>query len=268
MDNPYIPKVVRIERISGEAPDIKTISLRYTSNFIPGQFLEVSSFGIGEAPISISSAPHEEFLQISFKRIGSVTEGLFALKKDDILGIRGPFGKGFPIEQLEGKNLIFIAGGVGMAPLGGLLKFILHKREDKFGHITLLYGSRSPGEMLYKRDLKKWARSVKVILTVDSADTRWRGRVGVVPQLLNEAAIDPLTTKAIICGPTIMMRFATAKLLELGMKPSDIIVSLERCMKCGMGKCGHCYIGDKFVCRDGPVFTCEELDNIVPGEAL
>jgi len=268
MDNPYIPKVTRIKRVSKETPDIKTISLKYPLDFIPGQFLEVSCFGIGEAPISISSGPDEKLLQISFKCIGSVTEGLFNLKNKDSIGIRGPFGEGFPLEQLEGKNLIFIAGGMGMAPLRSVLKFILSKKENRFGDIILLYGSRSPGDMLYKKELERWGKYIKVMLTVDTADSGWKGRVGVVTQLLNEIKIDPLTTKALLCGPAVMMRFATARLTELGMKPSDIILSLERYMKCGIGKCGHCYLGDKFVCRDGPVFTYAELNNVIPGEVL
>ncbi len=284
MDNPYIPKVFRIARVSQETPDIKTISIRYQLDFLPGQFLEVSCFGIGEAPISISSKPHEEFLKISFKCIGSVTKGLFNLKRNDSLGIRGPFGKGFPLEQLEGKNLIFIAGGVGLAPLSSLLKFILSQKEHKFGDSTslttnpersrricdmaLLYGSRTPEDMLYKKDLESWAKYLKVLLTVDTVNSGWKGRVGVVTQLLNEIKIDLLKTKAILCGPGIMMRFATARLVELGMKPADIILSLERHMKCGVGKCGHCYIADKFVCRDGPVFTYEELNSLIPQEIL
>ena len=268
MDNLFIPKVVRIEQVSGETPDIKTISLKYPLDFIPGQFMEVSCFGIGEAPISISSSPREELLKISFKRIGSVTEGLFNLKKNDALGLRGPFGRGFPLEQIEGKNLIFIAGGVGLAPLRSLLKFILSRKNKPFDNIILLCGSRAPQDMLYKKDLEMWSEYIKVLLTVDSAPASWKGKVGVVTQLLNEITIDPLTTKALLCGPAIMMRFAAARLVELGMKPVDILLSLERYMKCGMGKCGHCYIADKFVCRDGPVFTLHELNSLVPVEML
>lgn len=268
MDNPYIPKVVRIECVSQETQDVKTVCLKHQLDFIPGQFLEVSCFGIGEAPISISSGPQEKLLQITFKSIGSVTESIFNLKSKDSIGIRGPFGKGFPLQQLEGKNLIFIAGGVGLAPLRSLLKFILSKQENKFGSIVFLYGCRTPQDMLYKKDLENWAKYIQVLLTVDNPDARWKGRVGVVTQLLNEIKIEPLLTKAILCGPAIMMRFATARLVELGIQPSDIILSLERHMKCGVGKCGHCYIADKFVCRDGPVFTYEDLNSLVPMEIL
>ncbi len=268
MDNPYIPKVIRIEHVSEDAPNTKTLCLKYPLDFIPGQFMEVSCFGIGEAPISISSGPGEELLKISFKRVGSVTEGLFNLKKNDTLGIRGPFGRGFPIESIEGKNLIFIAGGMGLAPLRSLLKFIFSKKNKPSGNITLLCGSRTPQDMLYKKDLGNWSEHIKVLLTVDSANASWKGRIGVVTKLLNEITIDPLTTKALLCGPGIMMRFATARLVELGMNPPDIILSLERYMKCGVGKCGHCYIADKFVCRDGPVFSYEELNSLIPLEIL
>lgn len=268
MKNTLIPKVVRIARISQETRDIKTISLEYPLDFLPGQFLEVSCFGIGEAPISISSSPNERLLKLTFKNMGSVTGGLFNLKAGDPLGIRGPFGNGFPLKELEGKNIILVAGGVGMAPLSSLLKFLLAKKEEGFKDITLLYGSRSPRDMLYEKELDTWAKSVKVLLTVDNADSKWRGRVGVVTQLLDEIKISPLTTRAVICGPGIMMRFTAARLLELGLRPADIILSLERHMKCGVGKCGHCYIADKFVCRDGPVFTYEELNKLVPVENL
>lgn len=266
MDNPYIPKVVRVERIFKETPDIKTVSLRYHVDFIPGQFLQVSSFGAGEAPISISSSPYEEFLKVTFKRVGSVTGNLFKLKKNDVIGLRGPFGNGFDLGQMEGKNLILIAGGVGLAPMRSLIKFILQGGKHRFGSIRLLYGSRTPGDMLYKKELKEWAKHINVMLTIDSIDRQWKGRVGVVPKLLNEIIIDPLTTKAIVCGPSLMMRFTTAKLLELGMEPLNIVLSLERHMKCGIGKCGHCYVGEKFVCTSGPVFTRKELNEIVPGE--
>jgi len=268
MDNPYIPRVVRILRIQKETPDIKTFSLECPMDFSCGQFLEVSSFGTGEAPISISSSPGEKFLQISFKRVGCVTEGLFNLKKNDYLGIRGPFGNGFPIEQLESKDIIFIAGGVGLAPLKSLLKFIICAKRIKTGNITLLYGARTAQDMLYKKELEVWAKQIKVLLTVDTPSCGWKGRVGVVTLLLDEIKINSLKTKAILCGPEIMMRFVSAKLIELGVNTADIVLSLERQMKCGMGKCGHCYIADKFTCVDGPVFTRAELDGLVPTEII
>ena len=268
MDNPYIPKAVRIARVSSQTPDIKTILLKHPLKFTPGQFLEVSCFGTGEAPISISSAPHEEFLQISYKSVGAVTKALFNLKVNDCIGIRGPFGKGFPVDQLEGKDLIFIAGGVGMAPLRSLIMSMLSEKKGKFGDIILLYGSRQPQDMLYKKELDAWGKRIKVALTVDKAAAGWKGRVGVVTGLLDDMGVNPLTAKAIICGPPVMMHFTVEKLLELGMKPSDVILSLERHMKCGVGKCGHCYVADKFVCQDGPVFTYEELNKLVPGEIL
>lgn len=268
MDNIYLPKVVKIERVFKETQDAKTFYLKYPLDFIPGQFLEVSCLGVGEAPISISSSPDEKLLKITFKRIGCVTTTLFNLKENDSVGVRGPLGNGFPIRELDGKDLIFIAGGIGIAPLRSLLKFLFSNKQYKANSITLLYGARSHRDLLYKRELRHWGKFIKVLLTVDKPDTDWIGRVGVVLELLNEIQIDPTGTKAFICGPEIMMRFTTARLMELGMKPSDIILSLERYMKCGVGKCGHCYISDKFVCRDGPVFTYEQLNNLIPMEIL
>jgi NAD(P)H-flavin reductase len=271
MDNAYIPKVVRIESVFKETPDVKTVSLKYPLDFIPGQFLEVSSFGVGEAPISISSDPCEKSLQISFRCVGKVTESLFNFKKGDSVGIRGPFGNGFPLKEMEGKDLVFIAGGIGIAPLRSLLKFILSQKEDKFGSLSFLYGARTPQDMLYKKDLINWAKQTKVLLTVDRVDKRdaaWEGPVGVATQLLDKITIDPFKTKAILCGPEKMMHFSTVRLLELGMRHQDIILSLERHMKCGVGKCGHCYTADKFVCRDGPIFTCAQLKSLVPKEDL
>lgn len=268
MDSIYIPKVVRIARVSAETPDIKTISIKYPLSFTPGQFLEVSCFGAGEAPISISSAPGEEFLQMSFKSAGAVTRALFDLEAGDCIGIRGPFGNGFPVGELKGRNLILIAGGVGMAPLRSLVKSALAGKDGPPDSIVLLYGSRSPQDMLYKKELKSWGGRIKVILTVDKASAGWRGRLGVVTGLLDEVKIDPLMSKAVICGPPVMMHFTVPKLLELNMKPSDIVLSLERHMRCGVGKCGHCYIADKFTCQDGPVFTYEQLSGLVPEEML
>ena len=284
MNDNYLPKLVRIERIVRETSDIKTFHFfisaiktlerfsqgqeRHLLDFIPGQFLEVSCFGKGEVPISICSSPEEKFIKISFRRVGRVTEGLFNLKEKDFLGIRGPFGNGFPIDRLKDKNLIFIAGGIGIAPLSSLLKFIIFKKQVRFDNITLLYGARTPQDVLYKKKLKEWGKCINVFLTVDKPDSKWSAKAGVVTQLINEVKFDPCKALAFICGPEIMMRFTTAKLIELGMEPSNIILSLERYMKCGIGKCGHCYVADKFVCRDGPVFSCEKISNLIPEQII
>jgi sulfite reductase subunit B len=270
MDTTYIPKDVRIERVINEAPDIKTFCFKYMLDYIPGQFLEVSCFGSGEAPISISSSPTEDFLKLSFKRIGRVTNGLFNLKKRDCIGLRGPFGNGFDISQLQGKDLLFIAGGIGHAPLRSLVKFILSKERNTFGRIIFLCGANCPMGLLFKKELNAWktSKELELLLTVDNSDSSWRGDVGVVTKLLDKIQINSSKTRVIMCGPEIMMHFAVPKLLKLGINPSDIILSLERYMKCGVGKCGHCYIGDTFVCRDGPVFTYERLNSIIPAEIL
>lgn len=263
MNCDYIPKVTRIKRIVNETPDVKTFYLDYPSSFMPGQFLEVSCFGIGEAPISISSCPEEEFLKITFRRAGAVTTGLFNLKQNYSIGIRGPFGKGFPVTEIEGKNLLFIAGGIGLAPLRSLIKYLLCRQRIEPVAITLVYGCRSPQELLYKREFSGLSKKINLILTVDTPDAAWKGNTGVVTEVLNKIKIIPSLTKAFICGPEIMMHFTTKKLKALGLAPADIILSLERHMRCGVGKCGHCYVGDKFVCRDGPVFTCEEYESMI-----
>lgn len=271
MDNAYVPSLIEITRCVQEAPGTKTFCLKYPLKFNPGQFLEVSCLGIGEAPISISSSPKEDFLKITFRRVGCVTTGLFNLKENDSLGIRGPFGNGFPLTQLEGKNLLFIAGGIGLAPLRSLLKLLLSNpqaQSRRIGNAFLLYGCRTPKEILYKKEIKQWRKFIQVLLTVDRADSKWTGKVGVVTQLLDEVKFEPQNSKAFVCGPEIMMRFTTQKLIKLEMKPADIILSLERKMQCGMGKCGHCYIADKFVCKDGPVFTYAQLNSLIPTEIL
>lgn len=268
MKNDYIPQVVKIERSVSQTPEIKTFYLKRALDFTPGQFLEVSYFGAGEAPISISSSPREESLRITFRRSGDVTKALFNLKKNDSLGIRGPFGNGFSLAGLEQKNLIFIAGGLGLAPLRSMLKFILARKDNRPKSIALLYGARSPQEMLYKKEFREWGKDVNLILTIDNPESGWSGRTGVVTELLNEIKIDPQNTIAYVCGPGIMIHFVSEKLLKLGIDSSNIIVSLERYMKCGVGKCGHCYIADKFVCRDGPVFSYRQLDHLIPAEIL
>ena len=266
MLNTYIPKIVKIERVVRETSDINTLYLKTAINFTPGQFIEVSCFGLGEVPISISSSPQEKSLMITFKRIGTVTGGLFNLKSGDCLGMRGPFGNGFSLEQLNGKDILLIAGGIGIAPLRSLFMTLLLKRKGN--NVTLLYGARSPEDMLYKNELAAWSKGMKVVIAVDKPNVQWRGRIGVVTQLLDEIQFEPAKTKAFVCGPEIMMRFTTARLIELGVPPANIILSLERYMKCGIGKCGHCYIADKFVCRDGPVFSYEQLNQLVPEEIL
>lgn len=268
MHSAYLPKLVKIERSVKETPDIKTFYLRKICNFSPGQFLEISCLGKGEAPISIASSPDEDYLKISFRRIGNVTNGLFELKQKNTIGLRGPFGNGFPLEKLRTKKLLFIAGGIGIAPLRSLLKFLIISQPHRIGDIIFLYGARKPQDLLYKNELKHWNKSIKLMLTVDNPDREWHGRVGVVTKLLDEISIEPLKTIALICGPEIMMRFTTAKLIELGFLPSNIILSLERLMKCGVGKCGHCYIADKFVCTDGPVFSYEQLNSLNPSQIL
>lgn len=268
MPNAYLARPVRLRRVIKEAPDTKTFWLEGPLDFKPGQFLEISCFGIGEAPVSIASAPQEDFLKITFRRVGSVTTGLFNLGENSSLGIRGPFGNGFPLDQWEERDLIFIAGGIGAAPLRSLLKFILFQKKISFRRIFFLYGARSPQELFYKEELAYWGKSLRVLLTVDKPDARWKGRIGVVTHLLDEIKFAPDKTRAFLCGPALMLRLAAAKLLASGVPAVDIFLSLERQMQCGIGKCGHCYISDKFVCRDGPVFSYAQINSFAPREIL
>ena len=267
MNNSYIPKIIRIRKVVKETPDVKTFHLALKAPFIPGQFLEVSCFGAGEAPISICSSPDEDRVRVSFRRAGCVTARLFELKENDSVGIRGPFGNGFPLSLLSMKNILLIGGGIGLAPLRALLEVIISGSKGH-GTTTLLYGARSPQELLYKEELKQWPKHITLLLTVDKPDAMWNGAAGVCTGLFDKVRIEPDSTAAFICGPQIMMRCSAERLLRQGVRPAHIVFSMERYMKCRAGKCGHCYIADKFVCRDGPVFTCEQLSSLKPTEIL
>jgi NAD(P)H-flavin reductase len=227
-----------------------------------GQFAELSVLGIGEAPISITSSPfRKEYLEFTIRGAGEVTKAISEMNPGDIFHLRGPFGNNFPLEEARGKNLYFIAGGIGLPPLRSLINMVFNAR-DQFGKITILYGAKTADEFCFKDELQEWQNidDTHVHLTVDSATDGWIGNVGLVTELWNDARIDADNSMAFVCGPPIMIKFVTRKLLdESGFTPSEIIMTLERYMKCGVGKCGHCNIGSKFVCMDGPVFSLEEV---------
>ena len=267
--NYYIPQVVKIKRVIQEAPDVRTFFINKKNHFIPGQFLQVSVFGVGEVPISISSAPEEDYLQFTVKRVGRVTDELFKLQRKDSLGVRGPFGNGFNIKELEKKNLIFVAGGLGIGSLRSLFRYCLNQRK-KFSNVSLLYGARTPQDIIYEQELKSLSKETDIAtyLTVEKAESSWEGNVGVVTDLLRDIKIKPRNTIALICGPSVMMRFCVNKLLKKGMVKKSILFSLKRHMKCGIGKCGHCYIGEYFVCKDGPVFTLSDLEKLKPEQVF
>ncbi len=270
-ENPYLPYPARIIKITEESSnrDTRTFELEWVHpehaeafRHQPGQFAELSIFGSGEAPISITSSPTQPNLQFCIKRMGVVTTAIHRLKTGDIMGVRGPYGNRFPVDEMEGKKILFVAGGIGLAPLRSVINYLLHpSNRDRYADITILYGARSPGDLLFKEELKQWTGRADVAYyeTVDRAAGGYSGRVGFVPALLKELAPAPEETVALTCGPPIMIKFVMDGLTALGFQPNQMITTLEMRMKCGIGKCGRCNIGHHYVCIDGPVFTYEQL---------
>jgi NAD(P)H-flavin reductase len=273
--NPYLPYPVVIRKITveNEARDIKTFELVFRDKadreafaFRCGQFAELSLLGAGECPIGIASSPmDEDFVQFTVKRTGVVTGVLHSSEEGAAMGVRGPYGNGFPMELLEGSNVVIVAGGFAFTTLRSLINYILHpENRARFGELTVIYGARSPGELIYKYDLDTWGKrdDVKLHVTVDAGDEGWTGLVGYVPTILKDAAPSSENAVAVVCGPPIMIKFSLPVLEELGFPPDRVLNSLEMRMKCGIGKCGRCNIGEKYVCKDGPVFTLEQLQKL------
>lgn len=228
--------------------------------FAPGQFTMLSSGGAGEVPISISGDPAApSSLVQTVRAAGLATEAICAARPGDALGVRGPFGRPWPLERIEGADVVVVAGGIGLAPLRPAIVALLARRE-RFGRLTLLYGGRSPDQLLFGPEREAWAdRGLAVATTVDSAGPAWRGHVGVVPRLVQRARLDPQRTVALLCGPEVMMRFTVAALAQRGIGPDRVYAAMERNMQCGIGRCGHCQLGPTLVCRDGPVYRWGEL---------
>ncbi len=233
-------------------------------SFQPGQFNMLYVFGAGEVPISMSGAAGSGNGYIhTIRSLGAVTQGLERLRQGDPLGVRGPFGSGWPLAETAGRQVLIIAGGLGLAPLRPAIYHLLNpganSGETMASRVSLFYGARTPAEMLYRRELEDWSRDIEVHTTVDSADQAWAGHVGVVTSLLSTTAIDPEQTIAFICGPEIMMRFSIQELIRRGVPTTAIYISMERNMKCATGHCGHCQWGPNFICRDGPVFRYGDI---------
>jgi sulfhydrogenase subunit gamma (sulfur reductase) len=228
----------------------------------PGQFVELSILGVGEAPISVCSSPTKKgSFELTIRKAGAVTSASHELQIGDYVGIRGPFGRGFDIERLKSHNILAIAGGIGLAPLRSMINYIIDKPLD-FGTLTILYGCKEPAEILQYDDLERWKKlgNVDFRMTVDRADNNWKGNVGLITTLIPPLKINPLRTYALIVGPPVMYRFVIKELLTKKSLPEEhIVLSLERMMKCGVGKCGHCTIADKYCCTDGPVFFYPEI---------
>ena len=261
--DPMLPQPFGIKRVRRDTGDTFTMELAPASGArpaiaAPGQFNMLYVFGIGEVPISISSAPGHP-LRHTIRAVGTVTRAMSRLKRGDTLGVRGPFGSRWPLEEARDKDVVIIAGGIGMAPLRGALLELLRRRKH-YGRIVLIYGARTPGDILYERELERLRKDgLDSSVTVDHAAGTWRGHVGVVTTLISRASFDPRVCLALMCGPEIMMRFATRELQKRGVPDEAIFLSLERNMKCAVGFCGHCQFGPEFICRDGPVFRYDRV---------
>ncbi len=273
MHNLYVPHLMTIEDITVETPDVKTFHLvfkdekmRESFEFRTGQFGEYSAFGHGECTFCIASADTRKgYIQCTFRKTGKTTEALSRMEVGDTIGFRGPYGNSFPLEEMYGKNIVFVAGGIALPPLRSVIWSVLDQRE-KFGDVTIVYGARSVADLVYKEELKHWDErgDVKVVTTVDPGGetTEWKGKVGFVPTVLEETAPSPENTVAIVCGPPIMIKFTLQSLETLGFAREQVISTLENRMKCGLGKCGRCNVGNIYVCKDGPVFTAVEIANM------
>ena len=268
--NIYLPNLVTIEEITEEAPDVCTYRLvfqdeqvRDNFTFRAGQFAEYSAFGAGESTFCIASSPTRKgYIECTFRAVGRVTEALRRLERGDTMAVRGPYGNSFPIEQFYGKNLVFVAGGIALPPLRTLIWNCLDMR-DKFGDITIVYGARTEADLVYKRELKDWQEraDVRLVKTVDPGgeSPEWDGKVGFVPTILEEAAPSAENSIAMLCGPPIMIKFTLPVLEKLGFSNEQVYTTLENRMKCGVGKCGRCNVGNVYVCKDGPVFTAAQV---------
>ncbi|UCF09820.1 MAG: FAD/NAD(P)-binding protein [Candidatus Bipolaricaulota bacterium] len=270
--NPYLPRRATIEKavIENDERDLKSFTVAFIDpeeraafTYLPGQFAEVSVYGAGECPLGVASSPTEgDRLLFTVKRTGTVTDALHRLREGDVIGVRGPLGIPFPIERMKGRSVVVVGGGFAFTTLRSLAAYMLSpgNRAD-FTDLTVIYGARSPGELLYKEDLAAWGRrdDIRVEITVDEGDETWSGHEGFVPTLFERVAPSSANAMIVICGPPLMMKFTLPVAAKLGFAPEDILLSLEMRMKCGIGKCGRCNIGSRYVCVDGPAFTLAEL---------
>ncbi len=268
------PEVVNIDEIADEAPEVKTFYLSFLDDDVArqfklksGQFIMCTVFGAGEFAVSLPPSPEHDRFHITVRAVGKVTNALHALRAGDKLGVRGPFGNGFPFAEIKGKDLVYVAGGIGLIPLRSSIVHALQHRED-FGRIILLYGSRTPRDLLYQADIQRWRQNdgCETYITIDRPEPGWDGDVGFVNKLIEKADVPVGNTVAFVCGPPIMFNNVIADLLQRGMSEDDIVSTLERQMKCGIGKCQHCAIGRTLVCTDGPVYTYRQIKTL--GEVI
>jgi sulfite reductase subunit B len=256
---PLISTIVNVEpltetekRFSIQLPDDKTLGHK------PGQFVEVSLFGFGEAPISVCSSPTRDhpYFELTVRKTGRLTDQMHLLTSGSKIGIRGPYGNGFNVHDFEGRDVLFVAGGIGLAPLKSMIDYTLDRR-DRFNRVIIVYGTKHPSEILFKREVESWQmrKDVEFYMTVDRADENWKGKVGVITTLIPPIELDVKQTVAAVVGPPVMYKFVAMALKAKRIPDSNIYMSLERRMKCGVGKCGHCQINDSYVCQDGPVYN-------------
>ena len=260
-----LPLPVRVSRVRRETADVATLELTPPFAFAAtaGQFNMLYMFGLGEVAISLSGDPGDEARVVhTVRAVGAVSRAITRVRRNQVIGVRGPYGSCWPVAESEGSDIVIVAGGLGLAPLRPVIYHVLARREH-YGRVVVLYGARGPADILYRRELEAWRRrlDVEITVTVDHAVADWRGNVGVVPALIPRAPIDPDHAVAMVCGPEIMMRFTIDALRQRGLAPERIFISMERNMKCAIGLCGHCQFGPAFVCRDGPVFR---FDRIAP----
>ncbi|MCK6578355.1 MAG: FAD/NAD(P)-binding protein [Anaerolineae bacterium] len=268
--DPMLPSLHRVEYARWDTDDTFSLELARVDGatippFEPGQFNMLYVYGVGEIPISISGDPARRDLLVHTTRaVGTVTRAMSTLKVGDSLGVRGPFGTTWPVDAARGRDVVIVAGGIGLAPLRPAMYRILAHREH-YNRVVLLYGARTPGDVLYRKELEQWRAhfDLDVFVTVDRATGSWRGSVGLVTSLIGRAPFDPLNTAAMVCGPEVMMRFTAAELEKRGVKGDLIYVSMERNMKCAIGLCGHCQYGPFFICKDGPVFPYRRVQHLL-----
>lgn len=271
-ENPLLPYLSTLQELIDLTPDVKLFRLelndpdiRESFDYKPGQFVFISAFGVGESPFGITSVAHRKAgLDVAIRRVGSVTNALHQLESGATVGVRGPFGNYFPLDEYKGKNIFIIGGGIGFAPLRPIITTVLDYRED-YGDLVIINGARSPQDLVFAPEFDAWAASpkTKLELTVDAGDEKWTGKVALIPSVVSELKLSPQNAIAITCGPPIMIHFTLIELRKLGFADNQIITTLEGKMKCGLGKCARCNVGEKYICKDGPVFSMEQISQLI-----
>jgi len=261
--NPYRSIEAEVLEVTPETPTIKTIQIKPKEpfTFATGQFVEIAIPGIGEAPFTPSSRPHiKDTMEVTVMKVGKVTDKIHELKAGDVVGVRGPYGKGYPLDEFKGKDVLVVGGGCGFAPVRSLM-YSLFQRRGEINKLLFRGGCKTPRELVYRKEIEKWPQETELDfkVTVDEKDADWKGNVGLVTTILDDIDIDCKKGIAVVCGPPIMMKFATFKLSDLGFRDENIYLSMEKNMSCGIGKCGHCRIGIYYACHDGPVFSYDKI---------